>query len=286
MSLIADIAQVFGGSTEQNSGDASVAWLASLQPASFRGVPFGVLTSECRFGRRVSVHEYPYRDTPWVEDIGRSARRISLVGFLITDSAIYGGGDVLAQRERMIAACEEAGSGTLVHPTLGKLTVNLSENGFAVTERIDSGRYFEISFSFIEAGQRVFPSIIASTGDAVSSAADAVDAAASIDFSSRAAPALKNGAVVGAQAINAAATWARSAQNLANDATNLYHLVGTLKGTYGRYFGGRNKGGLSSVTSAVTGTASTLNSLIAQGAIARNAVTNASSLLITAAGNL
>ncbi len=54
-----------------------MSWSDQLLPASFRGVPFGVLGSRSRFGRRLAVHEYPYRDRPgprtWAGPPGGSA---------------------------------------------------------------------------------------------------------------------------------------------------------------------------------------------------------------------
>lgn len=37
-------------------------WSEHLQQASFRGVPFGVISGESVFGRRQAIHEYAYRD--------------------------------------------------------------------------------------------------------------------------------------------------------------------------------------------------------------------------------
>lgn len=261
-----------------------MSWPDQLRPASYRGVPFGVRSAEGSFGRRNTVHEYPYRDTVWVEDLGRQARRIGLVGFLIENSAVYGGGDVITQRELMVAASEAPGDGELIHPTLGRLQVSLIN--LAVSERWDMGRYFELGFSFIEAGQRVFPSLGLSTGDVVSDAAAALNGAASADFVTSATADLKMGAAVVKQAVSTAASYARLAQRLGNDATNLHNLVNTLQGSFGRYFGGRNKGGLTGTTTFVTGTAGTVSSLINQGTISRNQVSLAAGSLNTIAGNL
>jgi prophage DNA circulation protein len=82
------------------------------------GVNFAVLSEDMTHGRRVAVHEYPYRDTAWVEDMGRAARKITLRGFIVQDSTVYGG-SVIAQRQALIAACEQKDTATLIHPTLG-----------------------------------------------------------------------------------------------------------------------------------------------------------------------
>ncbi|GBO49453.1 hypothetical protein MFFDBJGM_02471 [Pectobacterium versatile] len=131
-------------------------WEDYLHQASFRGVPFAVVAVDGAFGRRQAVHEYPYRDTAWVEDIGRSTRKMTLKGFLIQDSAKYNAPDVIKQRESLIAACEALGSGTLIHPTLGELTVSIPEGGLRISESMDSGRIFEFSLTIIESGLKVF----------------------------------------------------------------------------------------------------------------------------------
>ena len=252
-------------------------WFERLASASYRGVPFGVLGGDSQFGRRNVTHEYPYRDTVWVEDLGRSARRIKMTGFLVGD-------DCIAQRDRMIEVCEQDGTGTLVHPTFGVLTVNLI-GSLSVSERWDKGRMFEIGFSFIQSGDRIFPAVETSTGDAVNAMATATDAAASVDFAARAGAALKNGAAVVGQAVTTVAAWATTAQMLANDATNLHHMVVNLPGNLGRFAGGRNTAGLLGVL-AVSQNANTVGGLIALGSLARSGVASAVTALSTAAAGL
>jgi prophage DNA circulation protein len=261
-------------------GGSGSNWMDSLREASFRGVPFVMLKGDSRFGRRNVVHEYPFRDTVWVEDLGRSARRFNVQGFLV-------GADCIAQRERMIAACEAAGGETaaLIHPTYGQLAVNLV-GALTVRERWDKGRMFEIGFSFIESGEREFPSGTDASAEVVSTAADSADAAVGTDFGSSIASALKNGASVVQQAVSATATWASTATRLANDATNLRNLVTALPGDFGRFAGGRNVGGIAGSTSKLAGSSATIASLTALGSQARSAVATATSALGAAASGL
>ncbi|HED1307161.1 TPA: DNA circularization protein [Kluyvera ascorbata] len=142
--------------TSLMGGGASDDWQSQLQPSSFRGIPFAVINEEGSHGRRQAIHEYPYRDTAWIEDLGRGTRRFVIRGFLIQNSLVYGGGDVITQRQSLIAACEEKGSGTLVHPILGELTVSVPENGFRITGSMESGRAFEFTLMVIESGAKVF----------------------------------------------------------------------------------------------------------------------------------
>lgn len=137
-------------------GSASDDWQSQLNPCSFRGVPFAILSEEGNHGRRQAVHEYPYRDTAWIEDMGRGTRRFIIRGFLVQNSLVYGGGDVISQRLALIAACEEKGSGTLMHPTLGEMTVSIPENGLRISGSAESGRSFEFTLMVIESGLKVF----------------------------------------------------------------------------------------------------------------------------------
>ena len=45
----------------------------NLRPASFRGVAFEVESHSESGGRRIELHEYPLRDTPYAEDLGKKA---------------------------------------------------------------------------------------------------------------------------------------------------------------------------------------------------------------------
>lgn len=146
------------------SGD-SWKWSEHLHPASFRGVPFAVEGGEGSFGRRQAVHQYPYRDKPWIEDMGRSTRRITLRGFLVQSSRLYTAPDVMTQRDSLVAACETGSAGTLVHPTLGELTVSVPDGGLKITDSL-SGGVFTFTLTVIESGVRVFA--ITSSADAAS----------------------------------------------------------------------------------------------------------------------
>lgn len=260
-----------------------MSWYQQLQRASFAGVPFGVQGGQIRVGRRNAVHEYPFKDGVWVEDLGRAARRITLTGFLV-ENGVYGGGAVIAQRERMIAACESAGQSTLVHPTLGQLKVSLLESAF--TERWDHGRVFEISFSFMEAGERQFPAGEQSTGDQVSQTCTALDAAAGADFVTAATASLPMGAAVVDMAVSTTSNWGGIATSLASDATSLMNSAGVLQGSFGRFFGGRARDITGTLASVFGANASTLAGLIAAGAMARGNVQTVVAALSAAAAAL
>lgn len=217
------------------SGD-SWQWVQHLHPASFRGVPFAVSQGEGVFGRRQAVHEYPYRERAWVEDLGRGTRHFTLRGFLVQSSLLYAAPDVMTQRDSLIAACEAGSAGTLVHPTLGELTVSVPEGGLRISEG-DAGRVFEFTLTVIESGLRVF----AVTGSA--------DAASTVQTSWLSLAAKTVGTFIGEvngtllfvtdtmkTLKNTAGFWQTSATRAMDTATNLGN---SLQSTFGRSRFGR-----------------------------------------------
>ncbi|MGF6136488.1 DNA circularization protein [Pseudomonas laurylsulfatiphila] len=95
-------------------------WRDRKQAASFRGVPFLVDNDSVPVGRRTQLHEFPQRDQPFVEDLGRRTRQYKFTGFVAGD-------DFLAQRDRLLSALDTPGPGELVHPWFGRLTVTAGE---------------------------------------------------------------------------------------------------------------------------------------------------------------
>ena len=125
-------------------------WKDRLQEGSFRGVPFFIDTSELSGGRRAVSHEFPDRDTPFAEDVGRKARSFPITGHILGDNYFL-------LRDRLIAACDQRGPGELIHPYHGSRNVQLTE--FSVAESTTEGRIATFSFTFIEAGTFKFPTI-------------------------------------------------------------------------------------------------------------------------------
>ena len=124
-------------------------WRANLVDASFRGVGFQVDETEAPIaGRRVAVHEYPGRDEPFVEDLGRRTKKWSIEAFVVGD-------DYADVRDRLIEACDMPGAGELIHPYLGSLQVACT--GCGLTERTREGRMARLSLEFVEAGANQYP---------------------------------------------------------------------------------------------------------------------------------
>lgn len=129
--------------------DCTQAWLKKLRKASFRGVSFFYESTDTELGRRLARHEYPQRDIPYLEDMGRKAREMSVEAYVI-------GGDYMTQRDAMIAAVEQAGQGTLVHPFLGEMQATV--DSCTLSESKDFGGMARFSLRFVEAGSNEYPS--------------------------------------------------------------------------------------------------------------------------------
>lgn len=145
----------------------------NLRPASFRGVPFQVDSTDMGAGRRTQLHEYPQRDKPWVEDLGRAAREVAFEAFVT-------GTDYVDQANRLLSAIEEAGSGTLIHPWFGTLTVSLKDLA-RVTFNRELG-YARFSLSFVESGELAFPAAGNATATQSRLAAANIETSAVADF--------------------------------------------------------------------------------------------------------
>lgn len=121
-----------------------MSWHNELQPASFRGVPFYWREDDTTFGRRTNLHEFPLRDTPFTEDMGRKARTYSVEAYVI-------GVEYMAARDALMAALEEAGSGTLVHRYFGQIRVKVYGEP-RVKHSSQEGGWAKFSITFVDAG--------------------------------------------------------------------------------------------------------------------------------------
>jgi len=141
-----------------------MSWKDKLLPASFRGAAFYCEASDGEIGRRVALHEYPQRDLPYAEDLGRKARRCTLDGYVL-------GADYMDARDALIAAIEAPGPGILVHPYLGQMSVAVLE-ARGPRESTAEGGMARFSLTFVESGEALFPTAETDTAAVVSAAAD------------------------------------------------------------------------------------------------------------------
>lgn len=146
----------------------------ALVAGSFRGVAFRTVDAEIKVGRRNVVHEYPQRDLPYVDDLGRRARRYPIEAYVIGDN-------YLAERDALLTAFETPGAGELVHPRYGFLQVAV-DGDVSVKESPDRGGMARVSVTFVENGLNTFPQAVENTVSKVEATANAADETAETDF--------------------------------------------------------------------------------------------------------
>lgn len=142
-------------------------------PASFRGVSFWVESSDLSVGRRTVTHQYPQRDEPFTEDLGRAAREYRFSAFVLGD-------DYIEQAKKLREALEKPGAATLVHPEFGEIQV-VAQPGASMSFS-QSMRRVNFSLAFVEAGLNAFPTPEGASQQASRAAADQVSEAASESF--------------------------------------------------------------------------------------------------------
>ena len=150
------------------------------QPASFRNVIFHVETGSRGSGRRRVTHEYPKRNEPYTEDMGRSVRVFQFSGYLIyrprkdneTNPSLY---DYVSQRKRLYQALEDDDAGMLMHPVFTPGGMLVICERFSMSESRERGGYTQFEMSFVEAGT------------AVKAVGTSVNTAAQVDIKAQAA---------------------------------------------------------------------------------------------------
>lgn len=149
-------------------------WRNKMQKGSFRGVQFNAIKSDGDIGRRHVVNQYPNKDEAYVEDLGLKARSFTLDIFVIGD-------DYMTARDALEAAFEKEGSGELVHPWRGRMTVSVTD--CRPSESIDQGGRQSWSVTFTQTGKNTQPNIRPDTVAIVDVAANNAIAASESDFS-------------------------------------------------------------------------------------------------------
>ncbi|MCF5803293.1 DNA circularization N-terminal domain-containing protein [Pseudomonas tremae] len=123
-------------------------WRDSLLPASFRGVGFFIEKAVVPVGRKGQLHEFPQRDEPYFESLGKQSQIHTLTAFIV-------GRDCFEQRDRLLQALEQEEAGELVHPWLGRLQVQVGE--CSVTHNLNEGGLVRLDLKFYPANPLKFP---------------------------------------------------------------------------------------------------------------------------------
>lgn len=157
----------------------------NLRQASFRGAKFEVDDVEANGGRRLVKHEYPKRDEPYAEDMGRKAREYSVRAFIVQGRSH----SYFDARKDLLKALEDYGPGTLIHPWHGEVKVCVDR--YSMRESMEHGGLLEVSITFAEAGSLKQPAATADTAYGTNKAAASVRDALKKEFMAKFGPAAK-----------------------------------------------------------------------------------------------
>jgi prophage DNA circulation protein len=120
-------------------------WRDRLRPASFRGVPFKVDIASRASGRRGQVFEFPKRDDPEDEDLGRRAPRVQVEGYCI-------GPDYDTQADDLETALNTEGGGALVLPFSDEMRMRCET--YTRSERREQGGMATFNMAFAESPEQ------------------------------------------------------------------------------------------------------------------------------------
>lgn len=129
-------------------------WRDDLLPASFRGIKFLIEQATVPVGRKGQLHEYPQRDEPFFESLGKQSQVHKVSAFVIGD-------DCFERRDKLLEALEKEGPGELVHPWLGRMQVDVGECDLSHSR--PEGGMARLELTFYPSKPRRFPTGTANT---------------------------------------------------------------------------------------------------------------------------
>ena len=146
-----------------------MSWRDNLRKASFRGVEFHYEDLGRQYGRRVKRHDYPGGEEPYHEDLGAEADAFTIAAYVLEP-------DHMAKADRLRDALLKKGTGTLVHPYYGEISVIALPSNEQVTTR--EGGMVRFQLRFERAGPNRNPSARTDTSSLLGVRATAIDTAA------------------------------------------------------------------------------------------------------------
>jgi prophage DNA circulation protein len=173
-------------------------WRNKYKQAQFRWAIFFVENDARAGGRRVAVHQYPKRNVPYAEDMGRSAVRFTVQGYLIgkmtgqrrnppgrfgpdDENVAFGGPPQLGAaneevsyldlKDNLIECLEQDGPGVLQLPLPYKMqTIKVMVQAYTITESRERGGICTVDMDFIEYGDPTYRSTVSTPAEIEKSA--------------------------------------------------------------------------------------------------------------------
>ena len=147
-------------------------WRDQLLPATYKGARFHCEVNAIESGRRIVQHEFPKKDLPYAEDMGRAAAMFTIRGYCIaypSDDDDFYQRDYRQARNKLAQKLNEVGAGLLQLPTYQSLMVVCTRYRLMEEERF--GGYCVFDMTFTEQG--VDPSVYAPAADTAGQVSDA-----------------------------------------------------------------------------------------------------------------
>jgi prophage DNA circulation protein len=141
--------------TAQAIGQPPTVWRDQLLPATFAGQQFHCEANSREGGQRAVTHEFPKKDLPYTETMGRRAMEFTIRGYTIAFP--FDSGQPLYQRDyrvprdNLINALDGGLPGVLQLPTQAPMWVVCTRYRMNEEERF--GGYCAFDMSFIEYGK-------------------------------------------------------------------------------------------------------------------------------------
>lgn len=130
-----------------------MAWSDNYRQAKFRTAYFVVPGHDLSGGSRGAVHEFPKKDIPYVENMGKRVKQFSLEAFIIGD-------DYMVDRDLLITELDK-GFGKLVHPYYG--TIDVFCQSYTVRETDTENGIVRFTIQFVQSGALTFPNTVIDT---------------------------------------------------------------------------------------------------------------------------
>ncbi|WP_339521839.1 DNA circularization protein [Pseudomonas sp. EL_65y_Pfl2_R96] len=140
-------------------------WRDDLLPASFRGISFLIPQASVPIGMKGQLHEFPQRDEPFFEQLGKQSQVHRLTCWIIGD-------DCFERRDKFLEAIQTPGAGELVHPWLGRMQVKAGEGD--MTHDFQQGGMVSFSVTFYPDTPLKFPTAKVNSQQQVVKASDSL----------------------------------------------------------------------------------------------------------------
>jgi prophage DNA circulation protein len=140
-------------------------WRDELLPASFRGISFLIPQASVPVGQKGQLHEYPQRDEPFFEQLGKQAQVHTMTAWVIGD-------DCFERRDKLLEALQTPGPGELVHPWLGRMQVKAGD--CKVSHELTAGGMVSFDLTFYPDKPLTFPTAKVNSQQQVVKASDSM----------------------------------------------------------------------------------------------------------------